>query len=82
MFNKIKSKNVFSVSARLDTEVNIDIPDKDFEIVSIDNEEYYTLLTNNPYKATKCYLMKAVDIDNLLITLLDNASILSIYNNS
>lgn len=57
-----QTKAIYSVTARLDVSSSVVIPKCDFQKITIDTRSYYTLLTDNPYGDTKCYLMDRLEI--------------------
>lgn len=62
-----QTKTIYSVTARLDVSSPLVIPKCDFQKIIIDTQPYYTLLTDNPYSDTKCYLMNRLEVSWLLV---------------
>lgn len=71
---RLKNRNIFLVVARLDRKKAVSIPNRDFERVEIEGEEYFTLLTDNPYPETRCYLMKKKELSELFLSPLPDFS--------
>lgn len=72
---RMQSKQYFSVVSRLDSWSTAEIPKKDFEEVILNQEVYYTLLTNNSYPTTRCYLMHKVKSMDLLVAPIESLNV-------